>query len=219
MEMIKHRMEDFEKGSSKKLQTTYIQSLDEKHSLGIFQMSLFQIDHAIMDAVGVILETPVATVVHPGDWTIEKDPLGRDVIHYSQLANLKRPTILMLEALGAVNTKTPVTEKEMMGNITKLIGGAPGRTIVATFSSQIERIKQILEFAATNNKKVALDGFSMKMNIELATKLGYISVPKDVVISIDRIKDYPDNKVVIICTGAQGEEMAALPRIIAGNHK
>ncbi len=222
MEMIKHRMEDFEKGSSKKLKTTYIKSLDEKHSLGHFTMSLFQIDHAIMDAVGVILETPAATVIHPGDWTIEKDPTGRDVIHYSQLANLKKPgvpTILMMEALGAVNTKTPVTETEMMQNINKLIGGAPGRTIIATFSSQIERIKQIMEFAAGNNKKVALDGFSMKMNIELATKLGYIKVPKDVVISIDRIKDYSDNKVIIICTGAQGEEMAALPRIIAGNHK
>ncbi len=219
MEMIKHRMEDFEKGSSKRLKTTYIQSLDEKHTLGNFNLSFFQIDHAIMDAVGVILETPVGTVVHPGDWTIEKDPIGRDILHYHQLANLKRPTILMLEALGAVNTKTPVTEQEMMSNITKIVGGAPGRTIIATFSSQIERIKQILEFANHTGKKVALDGFSMKMNIELATQLGYIKIPNGVIITIDKIAEYPDNKVIVICTGAQGEEMAALPRIIAGNHK
>src|SRR3989338_8593713 len=183
MEMIKHRMEDSDKGSSKKLKTTYIKSLDEKTDLGSFKISWFAIDHAIMDAVGVILETPVATVVHPGDWTIEKDPIGRDVLHYHQLANLKRPTILMLEALGAVNTKTPVTEQEMLDNIEKIIGNAPGRTIIATFSSQIERIKQVMEFAAANNKKVALDGFSMKMNIELATQLGYIKVPKGVVIA------------------------------------
>ena len=219
MEMIKHRMEDFEKGSSKKLKTQYIKDLSEKVNLGSFVLSFFQIDHAIMDAVGVILETPVGTILHPGDWTIEKDPTGRDVIHYNHLANVKRPTILMLEALGAIVTKTPVTEKEMMGNINKLIGQAPGRTIVATFSSQIERIKQIMEFAAQTGKKVALDGFSMKMNIELATQLGYITVPKGVVISVDKAADYPDNKVIIICTGAQGEEMAALPRIIAGNHK
>ncbi len=219
MEMIKHRVEDHERGSSKKLDMQYIRSIDEKLTLGNFNISFFPIDHTIMDAVGVILETPVATVIHPGDWTIEKDPTGRDVLHYHQLANLKRPTILMLEALGAVNTKTPVTEQEMMGNIRKIIGSAPGRTIIATFSSQIERIKQVMEFAAANNKKVALDGFSMKMNIELATNLGYIKVPKDVVIPVDRINDYPDNKVIVICTGAQGEEMAALPRIIAGNHK
>ena len=215
LEMIKHRLEDFDKGSSKKLKTT----LQDKIDLGIFKLSFFQIDHAIMDAVGVILETPVATIVHPGDWTIEKDPIGRDVIHYNHLANLKRPTILMLEALGAINSKTPVTEQEMLGNINKLIGQAPGRTIIATFSSQIERIKQILDFASHTGKKVALDGFSMKLNIELATKLGYIKTPKGVIIPVDKAHDYPDNKIVIICTGAQGEEMAALPRIIAGNHK
>jgi len=219
IEMIKHRVEDHEQGSSKKLDVQYIRDINEKMTLGNFAISYFAIDHAIMDAVGVIMETPVATVVHPGDWTIEKDPVGRDVLHYHQLANLKRPTILMLEALGAINNKEPVTEQEMMGNIHKIISNAPGRTIIATFSSQIERIKQVMEFAAANNKKVALDGFSMKMNIELATQLGYIKVPKDVVIPIDRIKEYPDNKVIVICTGAQGEEMAALPRIIAGNHK
>lgn len=219
MEMIKHRLEDFDRNSSKKLNAVYVKSLDDKIDLGSFKLSFFQIDHTIMDAVGVILETPVATVIHPGDWTIEKDPTGRDVIHYHHLANVKRPSILMLEALGATNTKTPVTEQEMLGNIQKLIGQAPGRTIIATFSSQIERIKQIMEFAHQNNKKVALDGFSMKLNIELATQLGYIQVPKDVVIPIEKAKEYPDNKVIIICTGAQGEEMAALPRIIAGNHK
>ncbi len=219
IEMIKHRMEDSEKGSSKKLKVNYIKSLDEKADLGSFKASWFAIDHAIMDAVGVILETPVATVIHPGDWTIEKDPIGRDVLHYHQLANLKRPTILMLEALGAINSKPPVTEVEMLENINKIIGGAPGRTIIATFSSQIERIKQILEFAAKTNKKVALDGFSMKLNIELATKLGYINIPKDVIVPVEKIKEYADNKVIVICTGAQGEEMAALPRIIAGNHK
>jgi len=219
IEMIKHRVEDFDRGSSKKLKATYIKSLDDKIDLGYFKLSFFAIDHAIMDAVGVILETPMATVIHPGDWTIEKDPIGRDVLHYHHLAKLKRPTILMLEAIGAINTKTPVTEQEMMGNIHKIISQAPGRTIIATFSSQIERIKQVMEFAAKTNKKVALDGFSMKLNIELATKLGYIKIPKGVIITVDKINDYPDNKVIIICTGAQGEEMAALPRIIAGNHR
>jgi ribonuclease J len=112
IEMIKHRLEDFDRNSSKKLKAMYIKSLADKVSLGNFKLSFFQIDHAIMDAVGVVLETPVATVIHPGDWTIERDPIGREVLHYHHLANLKRPTILMLEALGAVNSKTPVTEQE-----------------------------------------------------------------------------------------------------------
>lgn len=219
IEMIKHRQEDFDRGSSKKLKTTYIKNLQDKVSLGNFKLSFFQIDHAIMDAVGVILESPVATVIHPGDWTIERAPIGRKVITYHHLANLKRPTILMLESLGAINSKTPVTEEEMLRNIQMLIAKAPGRTIIATFSSQIERIRHVLEFAAKTGKKVALDGFSIKLNIEIAQKLGYIKIPKGVIISVDRAHEYPDNKVIIICTGAQGEEMAALSRIVAGNHR
>jgi len=219
IEMVKHRVEDTYHGASKKLKTTYIKDLNQKINLGAFSLSFFQVDHAIMDAVGVILQTPVATIIHPGDWTIEKKPIGRKALDYSHLARLKRPTILMLESLGSTNSKEPVTEAEMLNNLYNLITKAPGRVIITTFSSQIERIRQILEFAAKIGKKVALDGFSMKLNIELATRLGYIKLPKGVIIATDKAHNYPDNKVIIICTGGQGEEMAALSRIVAGNHR
>ncbi len=219
IEMIKHRQEDMQKNSSKKLNVRYVKSINEKIKLGNFELSFFAIDHAIMDAVGVILQTPVATVIHPGDWTIEKKPIGRKELDYTHLTKLKKPTILMLESLGALKTEEPVTEEEMLKNLHKLISEAQGRTIIATFSSQIERIKQIIEFAARTNRKVALDGFSMKLNIELAQQLGYIKIPKGVVISVERAHEYADNKVIIICTGAQGEERSALPRIVSGNHR
>ncbi len=219
IEMVKHRVEDMERNSSKKLKIVCIQDINQKITLGAFTLTFFQIDHTIMDAVGVILQTPVATVIHPGDWTLEKSSLGGKVLTYTHLANLPRPTILMLEALGSTNSKKPVTQEEMLNNLYRLIAKAPGRTIIATFSSQIERIKQILEYAAQTNKKVALDGFSMKLNVELATKLGYINIPKGVIITTDKAHTYPDNKIIVVCTGAQGEEMAALSRIIAGNHK
>ena len=219
LEMVKHRVEDMYHGASKKLKTTYVKDIQETIHLGAFNLKFFQIDHSVMDAVGVILETPVATVIHPGDWTIEKNPIGRKAIDYTHLSRIKRPTILMLESLGSTTTKEAVTEEAMLKNLYMLISKAPGRTIIATFSSQIERIKQILEFAAQNNKKVALDGFSMKLAVELATKLGYIKIPKGVIITVDKAHTFPDNKVIVICTGAQGEEMAALSRIVAGNHK
>jgi len=219
LEMVKHRVEDLYHGASKKLRTLYVKDINQKINLGAFTLGFFAIDHSVMDAVGVILETPVATVIHPGDWTIGKGSAEKKVITYTHLANLPRPTILMLESLGATDSKEPVTEEEMLNNLYKLITKAPGRTIIATFSSQIERIRQILEFAAKTNRKVALDGFSMKLNIELATKLGYIKIPKGVIITTDKAHTYPDNKVIIICTGAQGEEMAALSRIVAGNHR
>jgi len=219
IEMIKHRVEDFDRNSSKKLNVQYIKGLEEVHKLGNFTLKFFQIDHAIMDAVGVILETPNGTVIHPGDWTIEKSPIGRKELEYTHLQNLTKPTILMLESLGSLNTKKQVTEEEMLKNLHMLIGKAPGRTIIATFSSQTERIKQILEFAVKNNKKVALDGFSMKLNIELVEKLGYVKLPKGAIIPIDKTHEYPDNNIIVICTGAQGEERAALSRIVTGNHR
>jgi len=219
LEMVKHRVEDLYHGASKKLKTVYVKDLQQKMSLGAFTLSFFQVDHAIMDAMGIILETPTATVIHPGDWTIEKNPIGRKAIDYSNLASQKRPTVLMLESLGATNAKESVTEEEMLNNLYNLITKSPGRVIITTFSSQIQRIRQLLEFAAKTNKKVALDGFSMKLNIELATKLGYIKIPKGVIVPIDKAHAYPDNKVIIICTGGQGEEMAALSRIVAGNHR
>jgi len=219
IEMIKHRQEDLSKGSSKALKTSYINNIQDKIHLGQFTISFFKVDHAIIDAVGTIIETPVATVIHPGDWMIEHGPVGRDRIEYTQLAKLKKPTILMLESLGAINSKKPVTEEEMLNNLHGLINSAPGRIIIATFSSQLQRIKQILEYASKIGKKAVLDGFSMKLNVEIAKKLGYIKPIEGTVISIDKIKNYPDNKIIIMCTGSQGEEMSALSRIVAGNHR
>jgi len=218
IELIKRRCEDMEKGSSKSLKTLYIKSLNDKIKLGHFEASFFRIDHAIMDAVGTILKTPIATVLHPGDWMIEHDPIDRDKIDYTHLSKLKR-TILMLESLGAVNYKKPVTEREMLNNLYMLIDKAPGRIIIATFSSQLQRIKQIMEYASKIGKKVALDGFSMKVNVEIAKKLGYIKPAKGTVIPIKKIHEVPDNKLIVICTGSQGEEMSALSRIVAGNHR
>ena len=218
IEMIKYRHEDYSKGSSKRLKTIYVRKLEEKIKLGPFTIGFFQVDHAIIDAVGITIQTPVATVIHPGDWMIEYKPVGRQKIRYNHLSKLPKPTILMLESLGSTNTKKPVTEKEMLGNLKRLIKNAPGRTIIATFSSQVQRVEQILEYASEINKKVVLDGFSMKMAVEIAKKLGYIKAKKETIIPINKINDYPDKKIIVLCTGAQGEEKAVLPRIVNGEH-
>jgi len=221
IEMIKRHQEDFERGSSKKLRTMYIKNIQDKINLGNFQVGFFPVDHSIMDAVGIILETPLVSIVHPGDWVIKHKPIDKEEIKYTELSKLKRPIILMLESLGAINPKTPVTEEQMLNNLYKLISPAPGRTIITTFSSQILRIKQILEYASKIGKKVALDGFSMKLNMGIAEKLGYLKAEtiKDTIIPTEKITDFPDNKIIIICTGGQGEEMSALPRIVSGNHR
>ena len=172
-----------------------------------------------MDAVGVIIETPAGTVIHPGDWTMERDAAGRPTLDYTSLQKLNKPTVLMLESLGSLNEKRSGTYEEMYRNLQSILANAPGRVIIGTFSSQVERIKWVLEAAEHLGKKVALDGYSMKMNIEIAKELGYINIPKGLLIDVKKIDDYPDKQMVVVCTGAQGEENAVLVRIVTGEHK
>ena len=219
IELIKFRQEDYSLGSSKRLKITYVKNIKDEIKLGAFTLKFFPVDHAIMDAVGITLHTPSATVIHPGDWMIKHKPIGRKEIKYNELSRLPKPTVLMLESIGSTNAQKAITEKEMFDNLERLIRNAPARVIIATFSSQVQRVKQILEFASKIDKKIALDGFSMKMSVEIAGKLGYIKAGKGTIIPINKISDHPDNKVIIICTGAQGEENAALPRIVNGDHK
>jgi len=217
--LIKNRVEDYKKGTANKLKTITIKSVKDKIRLGNFLAEFFPVDHSIMDAVGVIFKTKQGNIIHPGDWTYEKNPVGREKLEYRHLAKLKKPTFLMLESLGATLKKERVPEKVMYNNLQQLIREAPGRTIIGTFASQIERVKQLLEYADKIGKKVALDGFSMKKNVEVAKQLGYVKIKKRTLITIDQIQRYPDKNIIVICTGAQGEPNAVLSRIISGNHR
>lgn len=215
--MIKARQEDYQKGSAKNLKIKAIESTNETLRLGRFIIKFFPVSHSIMDSLGIIIQTPVMTVIHPGDWKLERDPVGRP-INYKALSKLKKPTALMLESLGVSYNKPPVSEKEMYKNLESIIARAPGRVIIGTFSSMIERIKAVLEIAEKYGKKVAVDGFSMKTSVEIAKKLGYIKFNLKNLIDIKKIARIPNNKLIIMCTGAQGEENAVLARIASGDH-
>ncbi len=216
--MLQARQEDYKKGSAKNLKIKLVESYDKVIQLGAFKLRLFKVSHNIMDSAGVILETPVMTVIHPGDWMLESESVS-GAVNYKALSHLKKPTILMLESIGATHTKERVPEAEMYKNIEKLVVEAPGRIIIGTFSSMIERVKVILEMAEKYGKKVALDGYSMKTNIEIAKKLGYIKFNLKNLIDIKQVHNLPDDKIIIICTGAQGEENAVLARIANGEHR
>ncbi|MFA7209413.1 MAG: ribonuclease J [Parcubacteria group bacterium] len=218
--LVKKKMEDFEKGSAENLKVMRVNSVTDKITLGKFRIEFFEVEHSIMDAVGVIIRTPHGTVIHPGDWTMEKDSSGKSLVTYTELAKLPSPRILMLESLGAINTNpSRTTEEEMYANLERLIDEAPGKIIIGMFSSQINRIGHILEYAEQIGKKVALDGYSMKMNVEIAKELGYIKMHKATLIPVADISKFPQNKVIIICTGAQGEGNAVLSRIVNGEHR
>lgn len=217
--LVKRKVEDHENGSTSRLKIIPIRTLDDVIRLGMFRVRFFEVEHSIMDAVGVILETPEGSVIHMGDWTISHDPIDTRPITYSHLANLPKPTILMLESLGSLKGGDPPSEREVHQNLQNLLGNAPGRVILATFASQVRRIAYIIEYAERLGKKVALEGYSMKMNMEIAKELGYLKAKKETIITVNEIHKYPDNQVVIICTGAQGELNAALSKIVTDNHR
>jgi ribonuclease J len=218
--LIEKRMEEYAKESVKHLKIIKVKSINDRLNLGKFRIGFFNVEHSIMDAIGVIINTPNGTVIHPGDWTMGKNPINQQAITYNHLSSLPAPKILMLESLGSLDTAhEPVSEKDMYANLEKLIKEAEGKVIIGTFSSQIKRISHIIEYAKKIGKKVAPDGYGMKMNIEIAQELGYIKIDKEVLIPVNDIQKYPENKIIIICTGAQGEGNAVLSRIITGNHK
>jgi len=218
--LIEKRMEEYAKESVKRLKIIKVKSINDRFNLGKFRIGFFNVEHSIMDAVGVIINTPNGTIIHPGDWTMEKNPINQQAIAYNHLSFLPAPKILMLESLGSLDTTHElVSEKDMYANLEKLIREARGKVIIGTFSSQIKRISHIIEYAKKIGKKVAPDGYGMKMNIEIAQELKYIKAGKEVLIPIEDIHKYPENKIIIICTGAQGEGNAVLSRIITGNHR
>ncbi len=218
--LVKKKMEDFEKNSAENLKTIRVNAITDKIRLGKFEIEFFDVEHSVMDAVGVIIKTPDGTVIHPGDWTMDKNPTDHQMVTYDHLSKLPSPKILMLESLGATDTRpAQKSEVEMYKNLDELIGSAKGMVIIGTFSSQIKRIGKIIEFAESIGKKVALDGYSMKMNIEIAKELGYIKAHKKTLMSVNDIQKHPRNKVVVICTGAQGEGNAVLSRIVNDEHR
>ena len=217
--IVKDRCEDYQKGAAGRVKTITVKKLNDVVALGQITLKFFQVEHSIMDSMGTVIETPVGSAIHPGDWTMEREANGDTHIHYDQLRHAKRPSILMLESLGALKEGRHATHKEMYDNLHDILQSAPGRVIVTTFGSQVERVRWLIEASKDLGKKVAIDGYSMKKNIEMARELGYVKPAKGTMIEIQQTDDYPDTKVVIVCTGAQGEENAALSRIVNRAHR
>lgn len=219
--LIQRKVEDEHKGAAKLLKAIRVKSLDDRIKLGAFEVRFFEVEHSIMDAMGIALVTPNGTILHFGDWMISNEPVNPkdSEIQYKHLESYPQPTFLMLESLGALKKGLPPSETEVHANLENLIRTAPGRIIIGTFASQIRRVAYFIEYAERLGKKVALEGYSMKMNIEVAKELGYLKVKNESLVTVNDIHKYPDNQVVIICTGAQGEQNAALTRIVTDNHR
>lgn len=194
---------------------------DDHVKIGDLTVRFFAVTHTIPDSMGVIIETPYGAIVNPGDPKLDHNdtiPTDAEVKEYDKF-NDKKVLFLMNDSTNIENPGFSTPEKLVHKNLEEIIKNIKGRMIIGTFASQLERMIKIIEVAEKYGKKVALEGRSMKTNIEIATLAGMIKVKKGTIINTQDIDNYPPDRVIILATGAQGEEFAALMRISNRSHK
>lgn len=216
--IIKKRQEDF-----KNLRPLNINNVNvnDRLRLGKFDIEFFHLNHNIPDAIGTVIRTPEGTIVHTGDWKFDYQPVGEQPADLQRVAQIGSEGVLALlsDSTNASQSGHQISESEIGTNLDDIISKAPGRLIIGTFASLLSRVKQIIEISEKLGKVVALGGFSMKSNVEIAKELGYMKFSPKTLIDLRQIEKYPQDKVVIVCTGAQGEKNASLMRIANGEHR
>lgn len=177
--------------------------------------------HSIADSVAIAIHTPMGVIFHTGDFKIDYTPIDGCVADFARFAELGKKGVLAM-LCDSTNVERPGytrTERTIGETFNNIFAKTKGRIIIATFASNIHRIQQIVEAAEKFDRKVAVSGRSMENIVAVAIELGYLKVNEGVVIGVDAINRYPDDKIVIITTGSQGEPMSALSRMAASEHK
>lgn len=191
-------------------------------TLGAFNIEFIHVNHSIPDAVGIAVKCPAGVIIQTGDFKIDTTPVDGDMIDLTRFAEYGKKGVLALLS-DSTNAERPgytMSEKTVGESFEQLFRKAKNkRIVVATFASNIHRVQQIIDVAQSRGRKVAVVGRSLENLVQVGQDLGYLNVPENILVSIDTIKNYPDDKLVIITTGSQGEPMSALTRIAFGEHR
>lgn len=188
---------------------------------GCFNVEFFRVNHSIPDATGLIIRNPVGTVVHTGDFKFDHTPVDGHVADFHKLAQVGQEGVLVLLA-DSTNAERPgytPSEKTVGRVLDGIIEGAEGRVIVASFASQVHRVRQVVEAAVRHHKRVAVVGRSMENVVHKAIELGYLDFPADTWVTLDELAKLSAQQIVILTTGSQGEPMSALTRMSTSDHR
>ncbi|MDD3129563.1 MAG: ribonuclease J [Candidatus Izemoplasmatales bacterium] len=193
---------------------------DDILKLSYFEISFFRTNHSIPDSFGIKVKTPVGVIVHTGDFKFDFSPTGRDS-DYQKMARIGEEGVLCLlsDSTNAEMEDFTTSEKVVSENIKEMFESIDGRIIISTFASNIHRIQQIVEASIATDRKIAVFGRSMTKNIDVGYKLGYIKAPKGTFIYTRNRSEIRNKNLTILCTGSQGEPLAALTRIAANTHR
>lgn len=189
--------------------------------VGSFYLEFIRVNHSIPDSIAIAIHTPIGIVVHTGDFKIDQTPVDGEIFDLHKFAELGKKGVLLLVS-DSTNAERPgftMSEKTVGSTIDDIFRSAKDRILVATFASNVHRIQQVIDAAYKYGRKVAVVGRSMSNVVSISSELGYLSLPKGILLELDEINRLPKNKVVIITTGSQGEPMAALSKIAVSNHR
>ncbi len=215
--MVKRKQEDLGKTSKVRVITA-----DETIIAGDFKVEFFGVNHTIPDCIAVVVHTPLGVIVDTGDWKYDPNPIGEKPLDWERVKSIGANNKVL--ALFADSTSTyvsghQISESAITPDLEIIFQQSKGRMIVGTFSSLLSRVQQIIWLAKKYNRKIVLEGRSMKINVEIAKQLQKIDYPEGIFIAPPDVKKYQDNEVLILTTGAQGEENAALMRMATKRHK
>jgi ribonuclease J len=215
---IKKRLEEFNLLGRSKINTL---TKDDVLALGNFKVRFFRLNHSIPDSVGLCITTPVGQIIYATDWKFDHTPVDGKPTEFDKIAKFGAEGVLLLmsDSTNAVKPGYCISEKELGQTIDRAFGEIKGRIIFANFSTSISRIQQVFNASAKYNRKIIVTGRSMVNNIEIALSLGYLKIQPKIVIKSEQAKKYPDNQIVVLTTGSQGEDAAGLARIARGDHK
>lgn len=215
--LVARQLEDFKLKDAVKLNVFKPREILQ---FGAFRVSSFRVNHSIPDSVSCVIDTPVGRVVHTGDFKFDKTPHDQKPADLNVIKKVGTEGVLALisDSTNALEPGHTTSERVIAQNLDRLVKETKGRLIVASFSSLIGRLQQIMDSAVRYNRKVFISGRSMIVNVKIAQELGYIKVPKGVIVDVKKMKKFHDHEIIALTTGSQGEDFAALARIAADNH-
>lgn len=205
------------------LGTTVLHQIDAntKLNLGEIPVSFFSTSHSIPDCLGIVFHTPQGAVVHTGDFKFDLTPVNDQFADIHKMADIGKNGVVALlsESTNAERSGFTPSERVVGNNILEAFVNTEGKIFVTTFASNVHRLQQIIDAAEKTNRKMVLVGRSMLNVFEIASNLGYLHVPANMVIEMPEIDKYKKNEITVLCTGSQGEPMSALGRIASGDHR
>jgi len=216
--IVRHKLEEHELLAAASLHEVLPR---ERLKIGPFEVEFIRVNHSVVDGVGLAIRTPVGMVVHTGDFKISQTVVEGMLTDVNRFAQCGEEGVLALlsDSTNVEKEGHTISAQEIGAELSRITDAATGRIIVALFASNIARIQQIVNIAKARGRKIVVNGRSIEVSVAIARDLGYLDLPEGMEVDIDELNTYPDDEIIMVTTGSQGEPMSALARMAAGTHK